>query len=142
MRLSEFEYNLPRDRIAQRPLAERDASRMMILDRDKQTWLDEAFRSLPDLLRGDELVVVNNARVICARLLGRRVGVRSGKSGQNRRAVREFLSSEIEVLLTKQVAPQEWEALVRPGRKMQLGERVDFGEGELTAEVVGRGDFG
>ncbi|HEV2521467.1 MAG TPA: tRNA preQ1(34) S-adenosylmethionine ribosyltransferase-isomerase QueA [Candidatus Acidoferrales bacterium] len=142
MRLSEFEYDLPRDRIAQRPLAERDASRMMILDRDKQTWRDEAFRSLPDLLRGDELIVVNNARVICARLLGRRVGVRSGKPGQNRRTGREFLTSEIEVLLTRQVAPQEWEALVRPGRKMQLGERVDFGDGELSAEVIGRGEYG
>ena len=142
MRLSDFQYDLPRDRIAQRPLAERDASRLMVLDRDKQVWRDEAFRSLPDLLRGDELIVVNNARVICARLFGWREGVRSEKAGHNRRAAREFLSSEIEVLLTKQVAPQEWEALVRPGRKMQLGERVDFGNGELSAEVVRRGEYG
>ena len=115
---------------------------MLILDREKQTWEDSSFRSLPDLLRGDELIVVNNARVIPARLFGRREGVRSEKPGHNRRAAREFLSSQIEVLLTRQVAPQEWEALVRPGRKMRVGERVDFGDGELSAEVIGRGEYG
>jgi S-adenosylmethionine:tRNA ribosyltransferase-isomerase len=85
---------------------------------------------------------VNNARVIPARLLGRRAGVRAEKPGHNRRVVREFLSSEIEVLLTRQVSPDEWEGLVRPGKKMQLGERVHFGAGELVAEVVGRGEYG
>ncbi len=115
---------------------------MLILDRNIHTWEDSAFLTLPERLRGDELVVVNNARVIPARLFGRRAGVRAEKPGKNRRTVREFLSSEIEVLLTRQVAPDEWEALVRPGRKMRVGERVDFGEGELSAEVVGRGEYG
>lgn len=115
---------------------------MLILDRGRQAWEDSAFAKLPDLLRGDELLVVNNARVIPSRLFGRREGVRSEKSGRNRRAAREHLSSRIEVLLTRQVAPEEWEALVRPGRKMRLGERVEFGEGELSAEVVGRGEYG
>ena len=86
--------------------------------------------------------MVNNARVIPARLFGRRVGVRAEKPGRNRRTLREFLSSEIEVLLTRQISPQEWEALVRPGRKMRVGERVDFGDGELSAEVVSRGEYG
>ena len=142
MRLSDFNFDLPPGQIAQRPLEQRDASRMLILDREKQAWEDSAFRSLPDRLRGDELIVVNNARVIPARLFGRRVGVRAEKPGHNRRTVREFLSSEIEVLLTRQVSPDEWEALVRPGRKMRVGERVEFGEGELSAEVVGRGEYG
>jgi len=142
MRLSEFSYELPPGSIAQRPLDERDASRMLILDRGKDGWEDSAFRLLPERLRGDELIVVNNARVIPARLLGRRAGVRAEKPGRNRRVVREFLSSEIEVLLTRQVSADEWEALVRPGKKMQLGERVHFGGGELTAEVVGRGEYG
>ena len=79
---------------------------MLILDREKQTWEDSTFRSLPDLLRGDELIVVNNARVIPARLFGRREGVRSEKPGRNRRTAREFLSSQIEVLLTRQIAPR------------------------------------
>ena len=115
---------------------------MLLLQREAQTWEDEFFHSLPERLRGDELMVVNNARVIPARLLGRRVGVRAEKPGKNRRAQQEFLSSEIEVFLTRQASVDEWEALVRPGKKMQLGERVQFGEGELTAEVIGRGDYG
>jgi S-adenosylmethionine:tRNA ribosyltransferase-isomerase len=140
--LSEFNFDLPPQQIAQRPLAERDASRMLVLDRKKRAWEDSGFRSFPERLRGDELIVVNNARVIPARLFGRRAGVRAEKPGHNRRTLREFLSSEIEVLLTRQISADEWEALVRPGRKMRLGERVDFGEGELSAEVVGRGEYG
>jgi len=142
MRLTDFSYELPPQSIAQRPLDQRDSSRMLILDRGKNDWEDSTFRCLPERLRGDELIVVNNARVIPARLLGRRAGVRSEKPGRNRRVVREFLSSEIEVLLTRQVSDEEWEALVRPGKKMQLGERVHFGAGELVAEVVGRGEYG
>jgi S-adenosylmethionine:tRNA ribosyltransferase-isomerase len=142
MILSNFQFDLPQELIAQQPLPERDASRMLILDRETHAWEDSVFRSLPDLLRGDELIVVNNARVIPARLFGRREGLRAEKPGHNPRTVREFLSSEIEVLLTKQVAPQEWEALVRPGKKMRVGERVDFGDGELIAEVIGRGEYG
>jgi len=142
MRLTDFRYELPLESIAQRPLDQRDSSRMLILNRGKNDWEDSAFRCLPERLRGDELIVVNNARVIPARLLGRRAGVRAEKPGRNRRVVREFLSSEIEVLLTRQVSDEEWEALVRPGKKMQLGERVHFGAGELVAEVVGRGEFG
>src|SRR5258707_15235696 len=142
MRLAEFSYQLPPESIAHRPLDERDASRMLVLDRAKNDWEDSAFGSLPERLRGDELIVVNNARVIPARLLGRRAGVRAEKPGRNRRVVREFLSSEIEVLLTRQGTPEEWEGLVRPGKKMQLGERVHFGGGELIAEVVGRGEYG
>ncbi len=142
MLLSDFQFDLPQDLIAQQPLPQRDASRMLILDREQQTWEDSAFGSLPDLLRGDELIVVNNARVIPARLFGRREGVRSEKPGHNRRTLREYLSSQIEVLLTRQVAPDEWEALVRPGKKIRVGERVDFGDGELTAEVLSRGEYG
>src|SRR5579863_3920495 len=126
MHLSDFQFELPQNLIAQQPLPQRDASRMLILDRENQTWKDSTFRSLPDMLRGDELIVVNNARVIPARLFGRRQGVRSERPGRNRRTAREFLSSPIEILLTRQIAPQEWEALVRPGRKMRVGERVEF----------------
>src|ERR1700730_4041287 len=142
MRLAEFGYQLPPESIAQRPLAQRDASRMLILEHEKNYWDDAMFRSLPERLRGDELIVVNNARVIPARLFGRRAGVRAEKPGRNARVEREFLSSEIEVLLTRQMSPEVWEALVRPGRKMQLGERVLFGDVEMVAEVIGRGTYG
>jgi S-adenosylmethionine:tRNA ribosyltransferase-isomerase len=140
--LSDFQFELPSDLIAQQPLPQRDSSRMLILAREGQAWKDSTFRALPDMLRGDELIVVNNARVIPARLFGRRQGVGSEKPGRNRPAAREFLSAEIEVLLTRQVAADEWEALVRPGRKMRAGERVEFGEGELSAEVLSRGEYG
>lgn len=142
MNLFDFQFDLPQGLIAQQPLPARDASRMLILNREKQSWEDSMFRAFPDLLRGDELIVVNNARVIPARLFGRREGVRSEKPGRNRRTVREFLSSQIEVLLTKRVGQDEWEALVRPGRKIRVGERIEFGDGELTAEVVSRGEYG
>src|SRR3977135_1364652 len=142
MRLTDFSYDLPPDRIAQRPADERDASRMLVVNRVKRDWEDSVFRSLPEGLRGDELIVVRNDRGLPARLFGHRLGVRAEKPGRNSRVAREFLSSEIEVLLTRRVSPDEWEALVRPGRKMQLGERVQFGDGELVAEVIGRGEYG
>jgi S-adenosylmethionine:tRNA ribosyltransferase-isomerase len=140
--LSDFNYDLPPDRIAQRPLEQRDASRMLIVDREKQSWEDSHFQIFAERLRGDELVVVNDVRVIPARLLGRRVGVRSERPGRRSRVAKQFLSSEIEVLLTRQLSADEWEALVRPGRKVRVGERVEFGNGELVAEVISRGDFG
>jgi len=142
MLLTEFDYDLPKERIALRPLPERDASRMLLVDRARQVWEDRRFGELPEIVRGDELLVVNTARVLPARLLGRRKGVHARTPGRHSRAQREFLSSPIEVLLTRQLRPGVWEALVRPGRKMRAGERVVFGEGELEAEVVGRGDYG
>ena len=76
MLLSDFNFDLPPEQIAQRPLGQRDASRMLVLDRQGQAWEDSTFVSLPERLRGDELIVVNNTRVIPARLFGRRAGVR------------------------------------------------------------------
>jgi S-adenosylmethionine:tRNA ribosyltransferase-isomerase len=141
MELAEFDYALPEERIAQRPLAERDASRMMLIDRGSGCFEDRWFRELPELVRGDELFVVNNARVRLARLLGRRRGVRARPPGRRSPARRRFLEAPIEVLLIRQVDPDVWEALVRPGRKMPVGERVVFGDG-LEAEVIARGEFG
>ena len=89
------------------------------------------FRDFPELLRGDELIVLNNARVLPARLFGRRAGLRSQQPGRNNPARHEFLQTKIEVLLIRQIAPDTWEALVRPGRKIQTGEIIIFGEGEL-----------
>lgn len=142
MNLSEFDYELPPASIAQRPLGERDASRMLLLNRATGEWSDRQFREFPDLLRGNELVVLNNAKVLPARLFGHRGGLHSRQPGLNNPARVEFLKTTIEVLLIRQIEAQTWEALVRPGRKIQIGERVVFGEGELEALVEARGDYG
>lgn len=142
MRLSELDYRLPGELIAQHPLAERDASRLLLVHRALEIWEDRSFREFADLLRGDELLVVNNARVLPARLFGRRRRVHAGSAGRHSRMRGEFLESPIEVLLTQQLSEDVWEALVRPGRKMRTGERVVFGDGELEAEVIGRGEYG
>ncbi|HET9400826.1 MAG TPA: tRNA preQ1(34) S-adenosylmethionine ribosyltransferase-isomerase QueA [Candidatus Acidoferrales bacterium] len=141
-KLDKFDYPLPADRIAQRPLAERDASKLLVLDGATGAMQDRNFRDFPDLLRGDELLVFNNARVIPARLFGRRRGLRSQSPGKQSRARDQYLSSEIEVLLTRRINEREWEALVKPGRKIAVGETISFGGGELEMQVIARGEFG
>ena len=142
MNVSDFDYDLPLERIAQHPLAERDASRMLLVDRATGVWEDRIFRELPDLLRGDELVVINNVRVLPARLFGRRAGIHAEPISENNPARPEFLQASIEVLLVRRIGRRQWETLVRPGRKVPTGERIIFGEGELEARVEGRGDYG
>jgi S-adenosylmethionine:tRNA ribosyltransferase-isomerase len=143
MNLTELEYDLPPERIAQRPLARRDASRLLLLDRSTGKWEDRQFAEFPSLLEGNELAVVNNARVIPARLFGFRAGVRAQSLGKNNPDRSSFLKSCIEVLLVRPLAePATWEALVRPGRKIGVGETIIFGEGELEAHVEARGSFG
>ncbi len=114
---------------------------MLVLDRAAASWRDAAFRDLPDLLTGNELLVVNNTRVIPARLFCRRAGKQAQAPGKHSRTRREFLQAEIEVLLVRRLRPDCWQALVRPGRKVRSGERLLFGGG-LEAEVIGRGEFG
>jgi S-adenosylmethionine:tRNA ribosyltransferase-isomerase len=140
MRLEDLDYHLPPDQIAQRPLDRRDASRLLEVHRTNGVVNDHLFADLPELLWGNELIVLNNTRVIPARLFGRRVGVHAQPPARATRG--EHLTGKVEVFLTRQVDPQTWEALVRPGRKMQSGERVLFGEGELEAEVISRGELG
>jgi len=141
--VSEFDYLLPEYLIAQEPLPEREMSRMLRLSRGGGQVEDLCFREFPELLRPGDLVVFNNTRVLPARLYGRRSGSRAQPLSSHNPAARDFLKGSIEVLLTKQVSGDEWECLVRPGRKVGVGERLFFGEdGNLVAEVVGRGGFG
>jgi S-adenosylmethionine:tRNA ribosyltransferase-isomerase len=142
MNLDELNFDLPPERIAQRPLATRDASRMMLLDKTTGAWDDRHFREFPDLLRGDELIVLNSARVLPARLFGRRVGIHAEPPGIHNPARHEHLKTPIEVLLVRQLSPDTWETLVRPGRKITVGEKIIFGEGELEAVAEVRGDYG
>jgi S-adenosylmethionine:tRNA ribosyltransferase-isomerase len=145
VQVSEFNYHLPAELIAQEPLTDRAASRLLQVDRSTGSFRDLGFRDFPDLLRPDDLVVFNNTRVFAARLYGRRSGVHAQPLSPQNPAVRDFLKGRVEVLLTRQLSsePNEWECLVRPGRKIGLGERLCFGEdNELEAEVIARGTFG
>jgi S-adenosylmethionine:tRNA ribosyltransferase-isomerase len=135
--VSDFNFHLPDDLIAQEPLATRDESRMLYLQRTGGRYSDRRFRDFPDLLQPGDLLVFNNTRVFPARLYGRREGAR------------DVLPGRIEVLLTRQLStqPNDWECLVRPGRKIGVGEWLFFGErnrnlGELQAQVLSRGEFG
>src|SRR5271154_6238538 len=148
MNLDDLNFDLPPERIAQHPLAARDASRMLLLDKTTGAWDDRHFREFPDLLRGDELIILNNARVLPARLFGRRVGIHSEAPETHTPARHEHLKSPIEVLLVRQLSPDTWETLVRPGRKITVGEKIIFGERaedgepELEAVTESRGEFG
>ena len=117
MLLSDFNYHLPEELIAQEPLPERAASRMLVVDRASGTWEDRAFRDFPSYLKPGDCVVINDSRVFPSRLYGRR----------------EHGSGRVEVFLTKQLSSDglTWAALVRPGKKMRTGERV-FISDDLT----------
>jgi S-adenosylmethionine:tRNA ribosyltransferase-isomerase len=141
MKLHDLDYHLPPAQIAQKPLDQRDASRLLLLDRRNGAVQDLKFVEFASLLEHRELLVLNNARVIPARLFGRRVGGHGARSAPSP-APEAWGRGQVEVLLTRNLSDHSWEALVRPGRKMQPGERVLFGTGELEAEVVARGERG
>ena len=136
MRVADFDYQLPAERIAQHPLGDRADSRMLVVDRSRGTWQDRAFRDLPSYLYSRDCLVVNNTKVIPARLFGRRAGVHATTS-------KAHVSGLVEVLLLRKISdqPMRWEALVRPGRKLRVGERIRF-PGGLEAEIVEHGELG
>jgi S-adenosylmethionine:tRNA ribosyltransferase-isomerase len=144
--VSDFNFHLPDDLIAQEPLAARDGSRMLHLLRSGGRS-DRLFRDFPDLLHPGDVVVFNNTRVFPARLYGRREGAHAQPVGSQNPAARDFLHGRVEVLLTRQLTtdPNDWECLVRPGRKIGVGECLFFGgqnQDQLQAQVLARGKFG
>lgn len=143
MLLSEFSYHLPEELIAQEPLPDRSASRMLVLDRQRQRWEDRYFRQLPEFLRPGDCLALNNSKVFPSRLFGHRAGVHSLPVGKRNPRRAEYLSGPVEVFLLHPAGEEDrvWSALVRPGRKMAVGERVLFGEG-VEAEILARGEFG
>ena len=120
MHIAEFDYQLPADLIAQQPLEQRDASRMLLLKRDTQTWIDSQFALLPDYLRANDVLVLNNTRVFPARL----VGDRDPSGGR------------VEILLVRELEPLVWEALVRSGHRLKQGAGLRFGNAKLRAEML------
>lgn len=145
MLVKDFYYDLPEELIAQQPLPDRAASRLLHLSRHTGAFEDRQFHQFPDLLRPTDLLAFNNTRVFPARLYGRRGGLKSQPLSPYNPAFREFLRGRIEVLLTHHLRddPNEWECLVRPGRKIGVGEHLSFGDhDELQAEVIERATFG
>jgi S-adenosylmethionine:tRNA ribosyltransferase-isomerase len=120
MHISDFDYDLPPELIAQQPLAERAASRMLVVDRKAQAWSDSQFKLFPESLSANDALVLNNTRVFPARLTGERI-----PSG-----------GAVELLLIREVEPNVWEALARPARRLHKGSRVVFGGSRLAAEVI------
>jgi S-adenosylmethionine:tRNA ribosyltransferase-isomerase len=136
LRVSDFDFDLPLELIAQEPPQERGQSRMLVLNRGTGELRDSRFADFPSLLKPGDLLVLNDSRVIPARLYARRTVVRD----------RQQPSALVEVLLTEPAGGDTWRALVRPGKKVGVGERLAFpapsGAIELEAEVVERGEFG
>jgi len=136
LRVSDFDFELPPELIAQNPPAERGTSRMLMVDRRSGDFRDAMFHEFPSLLQPGDLLVLNDSRVIPARLYARRT----------LRRERETPTGHIEVMLTEPTGENEWRALVRPGRKIAISERLIFpapdGSIALEAEVLERGAFG
>ena len=120
MKVSDFNYNLPKELIAQVPIKDRDQSRLMVLDRKNKTIEHKIFKDIIDYLEPGDCLVRNNTKVIPARLYG----------------VKEETGANVEFLLLKRVNGDIWEVMVKPGRKLMPGVRVEFGNGLLKAEIL------
>ncbi len=119
MKVEEFNYELPKELIAQTPYDKRDEARLLVLDKEKQTIEHKVFRDVIDYLNHGDCLVINDTKVIPARLYGKK-----------------DTGAHVEFLLLKRLEGDEWEAMVRPGNKLKVGSRVVFGDGLLKAEIV------
>lgn len=126
MNLKDFWYPLPKELIAQHPLERRDESRLLVLDRSRQTLEHRIFRDIQEYLRKGDCLVINNTRVIPARLLGEKEGT----------------GGKIEFVLLKRLEDDTWEVILKPGRRAKVGTRFVFGGGKLKAEILKIGDEG
>ncbi len=120
MNINDFNYNLPEELIAQTPLADRTASRLLVVNKNAGAFEHRHFGDILEYLKPGDCLVLNNTRVIPARLLGHR----------------EISGGAAELLLLRQMEDDVWETLVRPGKKCRVGDRISFGEGQLVAEII------
>ena len=120
MKVSDFNYELPEELIAQVPIKNRDESRLMVLDKNKKTIEDKIFKDILDYLKPGDCLVRNNTKVIPARLYG----------------IKEETGANIEFLLLKRIEGDIWEVMVHPGRRLKVGTKVIFGNGLLKAEIL------
>ncbi|MCL5290749.1 MAG: tRNA preQ1(34) S-adenosylmethionine ribosyltransferase-isomerase QueA [Bacillota bacterium] len=126
MKLSDFDFQLPEELIAQEPIEKRDQSRLMVVYRDSQEIEHKTFREIIDYMRPGDMLVMNESKVLPARILGNRTST----------------GAKIEVLLLRQVAPNRWEALVKPGKKARTGDTLDFGNGLMSGTILEYTDVG
>ena len=119
MKVTEFDYELPEELIAQTPIKKRDESRLMVLDREKKSIEHRKFKDIVEYLRPGDVLVRNNTKVIPARLYGKK------ETGAN-----------VEFLLLNNIEGDIWECIVRPGNKLHVGTKVIFGDGLLKAEIL------
>jgi S-adenosylmethionine:tRNA ribosyltransferase-isomerase len=144
LKTSDFDYELPKELIAQHPATTRDASRLMVLDRATGSIAHKIFRDLPEFIREGDLLIVNDTRVIPARLFGRlhREAVAAGSGSADQAAP----DREVELLLLREepaVAPERiWSALARPARSLQPGATVRFVDSSYEATILSTGDRG
>ena len=122
MKTTDFYYDLPQELIAQHPMKKRDESRLMVLDRQTKQIEHKVFKDIIDYLKPGDCLVRNNTKVIPARLYGKIIGKETEKL--------------VEILILKQLSNDNWEAMVRPGKKIKPGVKIEFGEGLLVAEVL------
>ena len=120
MKTSDFNFDLPQELIAQTPIEKRDASRLLVLDKESGAWEHRHFFDLPEYLHPGDCLILNDSRVLPARLLGQRLPG----------------GGACEVLLLIDRGENTWECLVRPGKHLRQGVKLSFGNGELTAEVT------
>ena len=126
MKVSDFNYDLPQELIAQVPIKNRDESRLMVLNREKQTIEHKIFKDIIDYLEPGDCLVRNNTKVIPARLYG----------------IKEETNANVEFLLLNRIDGDIWEVMVRPGKKLKVGAKVTFGDGILKAEILEQLDNG
>ena len=123
MKLTEFDYDLPKELIAQHPNEKRDESRLMVLNTKEKTIEHKVFKNIIDYLKPGDCLVINNTKVIPARLYGY-------KKGDKEKVL------NLEVLLLKRIEGDKWETLVKPGKKLKVGAEIVFGNGELEAKII------
>ncbi|MDE0015475.1 MAG: tRNA preQ1(34) S-adenosylmethionine ribosyltransferase-isomerase QueA [Candidatus Poribacteria bacterium] len=126
MKLTDFDYHLPSDRIAQSPLQQRDASRLLVVDRDTCDFHHIQFSQIGEYLSGNTVLVLNDTKVIPARLIGHKIGT----------------GGQIELLLIREKEPDTWEVLAKPRRSLRIGTQAVFGNSKLIAEVLAKPDDG
>lgn len=129
--LKDFHYDLPEERIAQTPLEPRDSSRLMVIDRKKEDVEHRIFRDITEYLRPGDVLVINDTRVIPARIIGRRAEKMTAEG-----RIKSDSTAPVELLLLKQRENDVWEALAGPGKRARVGDIIEFGGGLLFAEIT------